>query len=264
MRVACIQLTSGKNYKKNFNNVIKFINQAIKINADLILTPEATSFLSNDKQDIFNNTFKMSEDPLINKIKDIAKKNKKFILIGSIFVKEKKKLRNRSILINSQGKIQIYYDKINMFDVKISNKEVYNESKNFKPGNQLKFTHLPWGNMGLTICYDLRFPELYRDLSQNNLHFISVPSAFTKFTGKKHWVILLKARAIENFCYVFAPAQTGKNHNYRETFGHSLIVSPDGEILKIKKRGMGIIYTDVDAKYSIKLRKLIPSIKKYK
>ena len=149
MRVACIQLTSGKNYKKNFNNVIKFIYQAIKINADLILTPEATSFLSNDKQDIFNNTFKMSKDPLINKIKDIAKKNKKFIVIGSIFVKEKKKLRNRSILINSKGKIQIYYDKINMFDVKISNKEVYNESKNFKPGKQLKFTHLPWGNMGL-------------------------------------------------------------------------------------------------------------------
>ena len=113
--------------------------------------------------------------------------------------------------------------------------------------------------MGLTICYDLRFPELYRNLSKKNLSFISVPSAFTKITGKRHWHTLLKARAIENFCYIFAPAQTGKNTKKRETYGHTLIISPDGKILREKKKGEGIVMTRINPKLSMKLRKIIPS-----
>ena len=105
---------------------------------------------------------------------------------------------------------------------------------------------------------------MYRDLSKRNSHFISIPSAFTKITGKKHWITLIKARAIENFCYIFAPAQIGKNHSNRETFGHSLIVSPDGKILKIKKKGLGIIYADINPNLSMKLRSIIPSIKSYR
>ncbi len=264
MRIACIQLSTGENYDINFSKTLNYIDKAIKKKADLIITPEATSIISKDIKRIYKYAYKMDHDPLIKKVKKISKKNKKWILIGSLFIKENKKLRNRSILINSYGKIETYYDKINMFDVKLSKKEVHNESKFFKPGNKLKIAKLPWGNLGLTICYDLRFPELYRDLSKRNLHFISVPSAFTKITGKKHWITLIKARAIENFCYIFAPAQIGKNHSSRETFGHSLIVSPDGKILKIKKKGLGIIYADIDPNLSMKLRSIIPSITSYR
>ena len=202
----------------------------------------------------------MNTDPLIKKVKEIAKTNKKWILIGSLPIKDKKKYRNRSIIINSKGKIVTYYDKIKMFDVKLPNKEQHKESKTFKPGNKLVTVKLPWGRLGLTICFDLRFPEIYRNLSKKNLSFIAVPSAFTKITGEKHWLTLLKARAIENFCYIFAPNQVGRNTKKRETYGHSAIISPDGYILKLKKKGVGIIYCNIDPGLSFKLRKVIPSL----
>lgn len=261
MKVACIQLSSGENYNKNFKDIIKYIYKAISNNADLIITPETSSLISSNKKYLQKYTFEVRKDPLIKKIKYIAKKNKKFILLGSIVVKDKKKLKNRSIVIDQRGKIIAQYDKINMFDVKISKKEKHFESKIYKAGNKLVTANLPWGKIGLTICYDLRFPELFRNLSKRNLSFISVPSAFTKNTGRKHWLTLLKARAIENFCYIFAPNQTGKNTKTRETFGHSVIISPDGDILAIKKKGKGIIYSNIDPEKSMILRKIIPSLK---
>ena len=202
----------------------------------------------------------MNKDPLVKEIKKISKKNKKWILVGSIAIKDKDKFRNRSIMIGPKGNIVTYYDKIKMFDVKLPNKEQHKESKTYKPGKKLVTVNLPWGRLGLTICFDLRFPEIYRNLSKKKLHFISVPSAFTKITGQKHWIELLKARAIENFCYIFAPNQTGKNTKKRETFGHSAIISPDGKILKLKKSGIGIVYADIKPNLSMQLRKIIPSL----
>ncbi len=260
MKVACVQSSVGENYNKNYKQIIRLINQSIKNKADLILTPETTSLITSNKSILYKNTFKMSNDPLIKKVKEIAKKNKKWILIGSLPIKDKSKYRNRSIMINSKGKIAAYYDKIKMFDVKLTNKEHHKESKTYKPGNKLISVKLPWGRLGLTICFDLRFPEIYRNLSKKKLNFISVPSAFTKLTGQKHWLALLKARAIENFCYIFAPNQVGKNTKKRETYGHSVIISPDGKILKIKKKGIGVIYSNIDPSLSFKLRKVIPSI----
>jgi len=228
MKVACIQLSSGENYNKNFKQIISLINQSIKNKADLVITPETSSIITSDKKILFQNTFKMNEDPLVKKVKEISKKNKKWILLGSLPIKDKNKYRNRSIMINPKGKIAAYYDKIKMFDVKLPNKE--------------------------------QLSEIYRNLSKKNLNFISVPSAFTKITGQKHWLTLLKARAIENFCYIFAPNQVGRNTKKRETFGHSVIISPDGKILKLKKKGVGIIYSDIDSNLSFKLRKIIPSL----
>ena len=216
MKVACIQLSSGENYNKNFKQVIFYINQAIKKKADLIITPETTSIITSDKKILYKNSYSMNKDPLVKEIKKISKKNKKWILIGSIAIKDKNKFRNRSIMIGPKGNIVTYYDKIKMFDVKLPNKEQHKESKTYKPGKKLVTVNLPWGRLGLTICFDLRFPEIYRNLSKKKLHFISVPSAFTKITGQKHWIELLKARAIENFCYIFAPNQTGKNTKKRE------------------------------------------------
>ncbi len=260
MKVACIQLSSGENYFRNFKDIVKYINQAIKNKADLIITPETSSLMTIDKKNLLNYSFEMKKDPIIKKVKDIAKIKKKWILIGSMCIKENNKLRNRSILIGPNGKINTYYDKINMFDVKVSNKEQHKESKTFKAGKKLVSANLPWGKLGLSICYDLRFPELYRNLSKRNLSFIAVPSAFTKTTGQRHWLALLKARAIENFCYIFAPNQTGKNNIKRETFGHTVIISPDGRILALKKSGKGIIYSKINPKLSMDLRKVIPSM----
>ncbi len=259
MKVACIQSSAGENYIKNCKQIIKLINLSIKNKADLIITPETSSIITSEKKLLFKNTYRMNDDPLIKKVKEIAKKNKKWILIGSLPIKDKTKYRNRSIMINPKGKIENYYDKIKMFDVNLPNKEHHKESKTYKPGNRLVNVKLPWGRLGMTICYDLRFPELYRKLSKKNLMFISVPSAFTKLTGKKHWLALLKARAIENFCYIFAPNQFGKNTKKRETYGHTVIISPDGKILKIKKKGIGVIYSNINLKLPLKLRKIIPS-----
>ena len=260
MKIACIQLSSGEDYNSNIKDIIKYINQAIKNKSDLIISPETSSMITSDKGKLFKFSYEMQNDPLINIVKKISKKNKKWILIGSLAIRVKNKLRNRSILIGPKGKIVKYYDKINMFDVKISTKEQHNESKTYKAGSKLVTANLPWGRLGLTICYDLRFPELYRNLSKKNLNYITVPSAFTKFTGKKHWLELLKARAIENFCFIFAPNQTGKNTTKRETFGHSAIVSPDGKIIKLKKYGKGVIYAKINPKESMQLRKIIPSL----
>ena len=260
MRVACVQLSTTENYTKNIIEIFKFIKQAIKKKADLIITPETSTIMSSDKNILYKFSYSMNKDPFVKKIKIMCKKYKKWILIGSISVKDKNKLRNRSILIGPKGNIIKYYDKINMFDVKVSKTEQHKESKTFKAGNRLVTANLPWGKIGLTICYDLRFPELYRNLSKKNLHFITVPSAFTKITGQRHWLELLKARAIENFCYIFAPNQFGKNTKKRETFGHSVIISPDGKILSLKKRGKGVIYSTVDPKKSMKLRRIIPSL----
>ena len=260
MKVACVQLSSGENYTKNFKQIILYINQAIKNKPDLIITPETSSIITSNKKILFKNTYTMNKDPLIKEIKKISKKNKKWILIGSIAIKDKNKFRNRSIMIGPKGNIVTYYDKIKMFNVKLPNKEQHNESKTYKPGKKLVTVNLPWGRLGLTICFDLRFPEIYRNLSKKKLHFISVPSAFTKITGQKHWIELLKARAIENFCYIFAPNQTGKNTKKRETFGHSIIISPDGKILKLKKSGIGNVYAYIKPNLSMQLRKIIPSL----
>jgi predicted amidohydrolase len=260
MKVSCIQLSSGENYQVNLKKYLYFLKKAIYKGADLILSPETTSIVTSDKKILFENTYSMKEDIFIKETKNLCKKFKRWVLIGSLPIKEKNKLKNRSIMINSRGKIVSYYDKINMFDVKLKKKESHRESKTYKAGKKIITTKLPWGNIGLTICFDLRFPELYRALSKKNLNFISVPSAFTKITGKRHWHTLLKARAIENFCYIFAPAQTGKNTKKRETYGHTVIISPDGKIIKEKKYGEGIIFAKIDPTLSMKLRKIIPSL----
>ena len=204
----------------------------------------------------------MYKDIYLKEIRATAKKYKKWILIGSLIIKiSKNKLVNRSVLIDKSGKIRTYYDKIHMYDVILSKKEKYFESKSFYPGNKIKTFNLPWGKIGLSICYDLRFPNLYRKLSKAGSLFLSVPSAFTETTGKKHWHSLLKARAIENFCYIFAPAQGGTHYNGRKTFGHSVIISPDGEIIKELKKSEGVITANINPKLSKNLRLRIPSLK---
>ena len=261
-RVSCIQLRSNNNILYNLKKTEKLIIKSVKQKTDFILTPEVSSLFSLDKKQLLKTCKPMNEDKYLIGIKQLAKKYKKWILIGSLIIKiSKSKLVNRSILIDKNGKIRTYYDKIHMYDVALSKKEKYFESKTFMAGKKIKSFNTPWGKLGLTVCYDLRFPNLFRKLSKSGSLFISVPSAFTETTGKRHWHALLKARAIENFCFIFAPAQAGTHYNGRKTFGHSMIVSPDGKILKELKKSEGIITATIDPKISKKLRSIIPSLK---
>ena len=261
-RVSCIQLKSNNNILHNLKKTEKFIFKAVKQKADFILTPEISSLFSLEKKKLLKICKSMEKDIYLHGIKRLAKKYKKWILIGSLIIKvSKNKLVNRSVLVDKTGKIRTYYDKIHMYDVVLSKREKYFESKTFSAGKKIKSFKLPWGKLGLSICYDLRFPNFYRKLSKAGSLFISIPSAFTETTGKKHWHSLLKARAIENFCYIFAPAQGGIHYNGRKTFGHSMIVSPDGKILKELKKSEGVITVSIDPKLPKKLRSIIPSLK---
>ena len=259
-RVSCIQLCSSDNVENNLKKTKKLIIRAVKQKADFILTPEVSSKISLNKKKLLRSATTMEKDFYLIGIKNLAKKYKKWILIGSLILKIKNKLLNRSILISPSGTVRCYYDKIHMYDAKLSSKEKYFESKLFKSGNKIKITNLPWGKLGMSICYDLRFPNMYKKMSKRGAIFFSVPSAFTETTGKKHWHTLLKARAIENFSYVFAPGQAGKHCNGRKTYGHSLIVSPDGVILKELGRKEGVMTASIDPKIVRKLRKTIPSV----
>jgi len=259
-KVSCIQICSGKDIKTNLSISKKLILKAIKKNSDFIITPETSSLFGLNKNELLQTATTMKKDIYLRGIQELAKKYKKWILT-CVLIKKKNKIINRSVLINPKGLIGTYYDKIHMYDVVLSQKEKYSESKTFSPGKSLKTANLPWGKLGFSICYDLRFPIMFRKLSKKGSLFISVPSAFTETTGKKHWHSLLKARAIENFCYIFAPAQCGSHWNGRKTYGHSLIVSPDGKILKELKSRTGVITANIDPKSSKDLRKRIPSLK---
>ena len=260
-KVSCIQICAGKDIRKNLNISKKLILKAIKQKSDFIITPESSSVFGLNKKQLLKTCTSMDKDVYLKTIREISKKYKKWILTCT-HTKEKNKIKNRSVLICPKGLIKTYYDKMHMFDVALNKKEKYFESKTFTAGKSLKTFNLPWGKLGMSICYDLRFPNMFRKLAQKGSIFISVPSAFTETTGRKHWHSLLKARAIENFSYIFAPAQHGLHWNKRKTYGHSLIVSPDGKILKELKKGTGIITTKIDPKISIDLRKQIPSLKK--
>ena len=261
-RVACFQTNSSDIPEENIIMLEKIFSNIRVKSLDLICLPECVSIFSDSRTKI-NNYFENWHQVFLDFIISKAKEFQTNILIGSFPYKNKnkKKFLNRSLIICEKGKILSHYDKINLFDVLLDKNEKYFESKNYDPGKRLKVIKLPWGNLGMSVCYDLRFPNLYRKLSKAGSIFISVPSAFTETTGKRHWHSLLKARAIENFCYIFAPAQAGTHYNGRKTFGHSMIVSPDGKILKELKKSEGVITVSIDKKLPIKLRTTIPSLK---
>ncbi|MDC3086302.1 carbon-nitrogen hydrolase family protein [Pelagibacteraceae bacterium] len=259
-KVACVQLNSGQSVKKNLDHTLKYLTRAVKLNANLILTPEITNIVSLNQKHLLKETYLEKNDPFLKKIKEFAKNNSVWVVLGSIIVKDKNEsLYNRSYLISNKGVIISKYDKIHMFDAIISSKEFYKESSIFTAGKKVKIGQTPWGKVGLSICYDMRFPELYRSQVAEGAKIISIPSAFTVTTGKAHWHTLLKARAIESGCYVFAPAQCGQNTPKRKTYGHSLIISPYGKILREKLNGTGIITYKINMDEVDNIRKNMPS-----
>ena len=266
LSIACLQYSSSKNEKNTLETIRDLIDKALDVEAELITLPECSTSLQ--KNSFLTNELAKTEDEnfSLQILKQIAKLNSIFILIGSLPIKVDDKLVNRSFLVGPKGDILYKYDKIHLYDVNLPNGDVYRESDTYKSGNKAIIAKIKKNKIkiGLTICYDLRFPHLYQDLAVNGAEIIVVPSAFSNLTGPVHWHTLLKARAIETGAFIIAPAQTGSHECGRTSYGHSLIVSPWGEIIKDAKKKVGIIHSNIDLNEVIKARKAIPSLKSKK
>jgi len=262
LKAACIQINSQNDIKSNIDRAEQFINEAVQKGADFIALPENIALMSATTDETLAKANFMEDSVALQEFCRIAHKVNKFLLIGSLHIKDhnSKKLFNRSFLINGKGEVVSYYDKIHLFNVDIANGESHRESERFNHGGQACVAKTPWGYLGMTVCYDVRFPKLYRDLAKNGAWFITVPSAFTQVTGEAHWHVLLRARAIENSCYIIAPAQTGKHPSGRQTFGHSLIIDPWGRVLADAGTEEGIIIAEIDSEVSKKIRQELPSL----
>ena len=260
-RVGLIQMRSGRAPQANLDAATKLIGEAKSAGADYVLTPEMTNIMENDRARLFAAIVEEESDHCLATLRELARTLAVYIHIGSLAIKvSPDKAANRSFLIDPHGDIVARYDKIHMFDVDLANGESYRESENFRSGEIAVLTNLPWGRLGLTVCYDLRFPALYRALAEAGGTFLAVPSAFTRQTGEAHWHVLLRARAIENGSFIFAAAQGGKHENGRETFGHSLVVDPWGRIVAEGGTEPGVVMADIDPAEVVSARARIPSL----
>jgi predicted amidohydrolase len=258
---AMIQMRSGLTPAVNLDAAVALIGEAKKSGADYVQTPEMTNIMEVKRERLFANIVEEDADTSLATFRELARKLGIYIHVGSLAIKiAPEKAANRSFLINSKGDIAARYDKIHMFDVDLGNGESYRESKSYASGETAVLSDLPWGRLGLTVCYDLRFPALYRALAETGCTMLAIPSAFTKQTGEAHWHILNRARAIENTCFVFASAQGGKHENGRETFGHSLIVDPWGRILAEGSTEPGVVMAEIDLAEVAKARARMPSL----
>ncbi len=260
-KVGLVQTRTGVDPSINLASTLSAIEEAALAGASYVLTPEMTNIMEIKRERLFAAITDEEQDPTLAALRESARKHGIYIHIGSLAIKASPdKAANRSFLIDRRGEVIARYDKIHMFDVDLANGESYRESRNFRAGELAVVADLPWGRLGVTVCYDLRFPALYRALAEAGASFFSIPAAFTKQTGEAHWHILLRARAIENGCFVFAAAQGGKHENGRETFGHSLIVDPWGKIIAEGGTEPGVIVADVDPAQVAAARARIPSL----
>jgi predicted amidohydrolase len=259
---ACVQLNSGRDIEPNIRAAGELVRRARDAGADLIMTPEVSDMIEPKRALRLEKARGEASHPMLAAFRDLARETGAHLLLGSIVLREPgvERLCNRSLLIGPQGDILARYDKIHMFDVDLPGGESYRESAVFRPGDSAVVAQLPWGSLGMTVCYDLRFPHLYRALAQSGADFLSIPAAFTMPTGKAHWHVLLQARAIENGCFVFAPAQCGEHAEGRRTYGHSLIVAPWGEILAEAADEAGLIAVEIDTARIAEARRAVPSL----
>ncbi|HLI21623.1 MAG TPA: carbon-nitrogen hydrolase family protein [Stellaceae bacterium] len=261
-KAACIQLSAGREIAPNIDAAGALVRRARDAGADLIMTPEVSDMIEPKRQARLEKALDEASHPMLAAFRALARETGAYLLLGSIMIRVagEERLANRSFLIAPDGTVLARYDKVHMFDVDLPGGESYRESAVFKPGEASVLAALPWGVLGLTVCYDLRFPHLYRVLAQGGADFLTVPAAFTVPTGRAHWHVLLRARAIENGCFVFAPAQCGTHAEGRRTYGHSLIVAPWGEILAEAEDEVGFITAEIDPAKVAEARRAVPSL----
>jgi predicted amidohydrolase len=259
--VGLVQMRSGLDPAANLDTAVKLIRDAKAGGADYVLTPEMTNIMELKHERLMAAVAPEETDRSLAAFRTLARELAIHLHVGSLAIKlSPDKAANRSFLIDRDGEITARYDKIHMFDVDLANGESYRESRNYRPGELAVAANLPWGRLGFSICYDLRFPALYRALADAGSSFLAIPAAFTRQTGEAHWNILVRARAIENGCYVFAAAQGGPHENGRETYGHSLIVDPWGRIRAEGGIEPGIVLAEIDPAEVATARGRIPSL----
>jgi deaminated glutathione amidase len=258
---AMVQMRTGLLPEPSLEQGIRLIRQAASQGADYVLTPEVSNMMQANRKALFEHLSKEEDDRSLKAYRALASELRIYLHIGSLALRASpERAVNRSFLIGPDGIVIASYDKIHMFDIDLPDGESYRESANYQPGETAVIADLPWGRIGLTICYDLRFPALYRALAESGASFLAVPSAFTRKTGEAHWHTLLRARAIENGCFVFAAAQAGMHENKRETYGHSLIVAPWGEILAEGDSEPGVFMAQIDPAKVDTARRAVPSL----
>ncbi len=260
-RVGLIQMRSGRTPQANLDAAAKLIGQARSSGADYVLTPEMTNIMEVSRERLFAEIVEEEKDICLTAFRELARKLSLHLHVGSLAIKvSPDKAANRSFLIDPKGDIVARYDKIHMFDVDLDGGESYRESRSYRPGELAVLTDLPWARFGLSICYDLRFPALYRALAEAGATVLTIPSAFTRVTGEAHWHVLIRARAIETGCFVLAAAQGGRHENGRDTYGHSLVVDPWGRILAEGGTDPEVIMAEIDPSHVAAARAKIPSL----
>ena len=267
MRAALIQICAGDDPAANLPETLGLVDRAVAGGAGFVLTPEVTNCVSTSRTRQGQVLRREAEDETLEAMRDAARRHRIWMLIGSLALKTDDpdgRFANRSFLIGPSGEIAARYDKIHMFDVEIGPGESFRESEGFRPGDRAVVAHTPFGDIGLSICYDLRFPHLYRALAGAGARILTVPAAFAPTTGAAHWEVLLRARAIENGAWVLAPAQTGDHRasrgRPRHTYGHSMVVSPWGEVVSDAGTGIGVSFADLDIARVDEARRRIPSL----
>ena len=262
LKAALVQLRTPASQAGALAQAEPLVREAARAGVQLIATPEGTNILQRDRKLLFEAVRPLEEDECVLGLRRLAKDLGVWILIGSALVKrEDGQLANRSALVGADGEVKATYDKIHMFDVDLPTGERHRESAVYTPGERAAVAETPWGKIGLSVCYDVRFPHLYRAMAKAGAEIITVPAAFTRPTGEAHWEILLRARAIETAAYVLAPAQGGFHEDGRGTWGRSIIVGPWGDILaKAEDDEPGVITADLDLDAVTKARAAIPAL----
>ncbi len=261
-KAACVQVNASNDMDTNIAKARDMVREAAAQGANLICLPENVAMMEFGGENVIAKSYPQTEHPGLGAFRDLAVETKSWILIGSLAIRlENGKVANRCFLLNDQGEIVGQYDKIHLFDVDLAGGESYRESNTFDGGDRAVLAQTPWGPLGMSICYDVRFPHLYRDYAQAGANIITVPAAFTKQTGEAHWKVLLRARAIETGSYVIAPGQCGEHKGGRQTYGHSLIINPWGEVLAEGADEPCVLIADIDMDVVAATRGKIPSLK---
>ncbi|HSM42495.1 MAG TPA: carbon-nitrogen hydrolase family protein [Afifellaceae bacterium] len=262
-RAACIQLCSTADVDENIATVDGLVREAAAQGADYVQTPEMTNIVQRSRGKLVEAIRREEDDPAVKAFSALASELGIVLHIGSLALDAGGgKIANRSYLFGADGGIILRYDKIHLFDVDLPNGESWRESAVYVPGTQAEIADLPWGRLGISICYDVRFPALYRALAHAGASVLTAPAAFTRQTGEAHWHVLQRARAIENGAFMISAAQAGHHADGRETYGHSIIVGPWGEILaECGDTGAGVIVADIDTAASADARQRIPALK---
>jgi predicted amidohydrolase len=260
IRVAAIQMRSGISVERNIDEAERLIREAAAAGAAYALTPEMTNILDRDRERLLASVVAEEEDASLKRLRALAAELAVHIHAGSMAFRLPAGVSNRSVLIGPDGGILARYDKIHMFDVDLAGGESYRESRLYKPGDTARMADLLGTRLGLSICYDVRFPHLYRALAKAGAAVMSVPAAFTRTTGEAHWHVLLRARAIENGAFVIAAAQGGHHEDGRDTYGHSMIVDPWGRVVAEAGTEPGVVIAEIDPAESATARGRIPSL----